>query len=227
MSKTRKLPSQEYLHECFNYDEKTGDLFWKERPREHFNSDRGFNSFNARLAGKLASTCTSKMSYKTTSVGGYSAIASHRVIWKYHTGKDPVGVIDHINQDKLDSRIENLRDVTQDINCHNTSESKNNTSGTKGVSFDKKGSMWRALITIKGNIIHLGFFKDKESAIKARKEAEEKDWSHLDDATVKHNKTNCRNIDLSYLKECLVYDNGELIWNINRPETHFKNKKII
>lgn len=223
MSEVNTLPSQEYLHECFNYDEVTGDLFWKIRPEYHFKNSRGFNSFNNRFAGKLASNLSTSKSYKTTRVTGNAA--SHRIIWKYHTGVDPVGVIDHINQDKLDNRIENLRDVSQDINCHNTRESKNNTSGVKGVSFDKRDTIWRAGITIRGNIIHLGFFKDKEDAIKARKEAEEKDWSHLEDITIKHNKSNCKSIDLSYLKECFIYDDGKLIWNTDRPTAHFKTKK--
>ena len=47
-------PPYAYLNECFQYYVTTGELFWKERPREHFASDRGWKIFNARHAGKLA-----------------------------------------------------------------------------------------------------------------------------------------------------------------------------
>ena len=50
---------------------------------------------------------------------------------------------------------------------------KNNTSGYKGVSWDKRSSKWRAIITLKGNSYDLGYFENIQDAIKARKQAEE------------------------------------------------------
>lgn len=76
--------------------------------------------------------------------------------------------IDHINNDRLDNRIENLRWATNQENTFNSQISKNNTSGIKGVSYNKRDKKWIARITINGKVIHIGSFLNKEDAIKAR-----------------------------------------------------------
>jgi len=60
------------------------------------------------------------------------------------------------------------------LNSMRMKTSVNNTSGVKGVYFEKKTKKWRAQITFQGKMMYLGAFKDKEDAIKARKAAEEK-----------------------------------------------------
>lgn len=83
-------------------------------------------------------------------------------------------VVDHINHDKLDNRKENLRICTQQQNVMNSSISKLNTSGFKGVHFSKNTNKWCSRISFKGGRIVLGYYKDIKDAIKVRKEAEEK-----------------------------------------------------
>lgn len=79
---------------------------------------------------------------------------------------------DHINQNKLDNREKNLRTVTKSQNGFNTVLSKSNTSGHKGVYWDKFTKKWRAEIKLFYKKISLGRFTNIEDAISARKEGE-------------------------------------------------------
>ena len=85
---------------------------------------------------------------------------------------------DHINHDKtLDNRKSNLRPATKSEQSQNTGMFKNNTSGIKGVGWDKLHQKWRAYIGINHKTIYLGLFADKNDAIKTRLEAELKYFS--------------------------------------------------
>jgi len=95
----------------------------------------------------------------------------HRLIWWLLKGNLPKGQIDHINQDRLDNRIENLRDVTNQINNKNSTLRITNKSGYTGISWDKITKSWRCSITVAGKCINLGRYKLLEDAIAVRKEA--------------------------------------------------------
>ena len=73
---------------------------------------------------------------------------------------------------KIDNRKSNLRIVTHSENMMNASMGVNNTSGCKGVSFDKNRNQWMAYIILDGEQINLGRFKHKDEAIRVRKQAE-------------------------------------------------------
>lgn len=94
-------------------------------------------------------------------------ILAHRVAWFLHHGEWPDGFIDHINGDKLDNRIANLRVVTKSENCHNVGLRKTNTTGLTGIVFDERKKKWRARISVSGKRHSLGYFDDKESAAQA------------------------------------------------------------
>ena len=98
----------------------------------------------------------------------------HRLVWLYHHGYLPDNFIDHINRNPSDNRIENLRICPNNHrqNAQNTGKFSHNTSGHKGVGWSPGKGKWRAVIGVKGKSIHLGYFKDKVSAIQARKIAE-------------------------------------------------------
>ena len=98
----------------------------------------------------------------------------HRVILDLYKQEDNECVVDHINHNKLDNRKKNLRICQQIDNAHNLRLSINNTSGVTGVQWMKDRNKWRAFITIENKKKYLGDFYNKEEAIKARKEAEEK-----------------------------------------------------
>ena len=97
----------------------------------------------------------------------------HRVIWEKHNGKIPKGLeIDHINHDRLDNRIENLRLVTKQENQRNAKRRIDNTSGVTGVVWRNENKRWYAQIGIDGKNIHLGCFSEFSDAVNARKNAE-------------------------------------------------------
>lgn len=79
---------------------------------------------------------------------------------------------DHIDRNELNNRKNNLRICTHQENCFNKSLPSNNTSGVIGVVWDKERKKWAAQIGLNEKCIHLGRYDNKESAIKARLEAE-------------------------------------------------------
>ena len=92
--------------------------------------------------------------------------------------------LDHINGDRLDNRIENLRPVTRQENLKNQKRSIANTSGVTGVYWDRETGKWRALIRIGGKVKTIGRFLSFEEAVMARKEAERKNGYHANHGRV-------------------------------------------
>lgn len=97
-------------------------------------------------------------------IGKQKVIFMHRLISKTPNGFDT----DHINRNKLDNRLVNLRIVTRQINAFNVSPQKNNKSGITGVTWVTRDKKWMARIQIKT----LGLFKKKSLAILTRRTAE-------------------------------------------------------
>ena len=88
----------------------------------------------------------------------------HRVI-AARMGLEITGLlVDHINGDGLDCRRENLRIATRAQNQHNRRRSVANTSGYKGVFFDKRAGRWRAAISLDGRLRYLGSFTSAAQA---------------------------------------------------------------
>jgi len=87
----------------------------------------------------------------------------HRLINGTDDGLDT----DHVNRNKLDNRCSNLRSLSHRSNGMNRSKNKNNTSGYKGVSFDKQVKRWRATTGYGGKQKFLGYFNTPEDASKA------------------------------------------------------------
>jgi hypothetical protein len=88
----------------------------------------------------------------------------HRLIWLWVNGEWPTGQIDHINGDKTDNRIENLRDVGGSQNQWNIHANVNNSTGFRGVVFIKAMSKYRAQIRRNGKRTYLGTFDSAELA---------------------------------------------------------------
>ena len=144
--------TQERLKEVLNYDPETGVFTWARKgPGVAF--------------GKRAGSFTSE-GYRRVTIDKKEYRAA-RLAWLYVYGEWPSEVVDHINRDRSDDRIRNLRDVPARVN------SKNN--GSVGVCWVKAKKKWQAFI---GNV-YLGQFEDFDAAVAARKQAELSDPDFL------------------------------------------------
>jgi hypothetical protein len=165
----KKNISPKFVKSLLNYDKETGVLTWKERGVELFNSERAMNSWNAKLAGEVAFTAKHREGYLHGKILGMGFLA-HRIAWACHYGEWPTNEIDHVNGDRTDNRIENLRSCDRSENARNCAIRKDNTSGHVGVHFNKLHGTWNA--TSCGR--HIGSYSTKEEAVAARKAAPEK-----------------------------------------------------
>lgn len=96
---------------------------------------------------------------------------AHRLAFFYMLGRWPLGDVDHINQDSLDNRWENLRECSHAENGRNQKKYLSNTSGHTGIHLRESGK-WRARIFAEGKHINLGTFSSYELAVAARALAE-------------------------------------------------------
>ena len=157
------------LNHLFEYDKETGNLIWKIKP-----SSRGHSVKAGDIAGTLKSH-----GYLCVGIN-YNSYRAHRLIFLMHKGYLPK-TVDHINGDKLDNRIENLRAATIGQNQHNRKTNANNTSGYKGVCWNKAQKKWTARITLERKNIHLGYFANVEEAAEVVRKAREElhgDFAH-------------------------------------------------
>ena len=159
------LPSVDLIRSLLNYDAATGKLYWKHRPESMFPNKRIFASWNSRFADKEAFTANSN-GYLAGSVHERMLYA-HRVAWAIYHGAWPDLEIDHINCNKKDNRIANLRQADRCENNHNIQKGIRNTSGLKGVRWLKSKRKWVAAITHRKQRIHLGLFTTSEAAYEA------------------------------------------------------------
>lgn len=161
-------------HELFFYDANSGKIFWKERPRSHFDTDRGWKKFNTSYAGKEAGAekLTNKGETSHRHVGCLKK-PTHKIVLEMHGVYVPSGMeVDHISGDSLDNRVENLRVVTRQENMRNKRQSKKNTSGCTGVFFYVRYAKWCAQIRDGSRNVCLGYFTKKSDAIARRKKEE-------------------------------------------------------
>ena len=144
----------ERLRHLLDYDPVSGVFTWKNPPHARFK------------VGQVTGTVNT-FGYVVIVVDG-KARKAHRLAWLYMTGEFPPNQMDHINRIKTDNRWENLRPATRQQNSMNCTRN-NNTSGKKGVSWDKQNGKWQARIRVNGKLHHLGFYHDIEDAAVAYK----------------------------------------------------------
>lgn len=150
----RNEVSVEKVRALLSYEALTGSLKWIEKP------SRGVS------VGDIAGFITSA-GYRSIRIAGVGYQA-HRLAWLHHYGEWPADELDHINGNKDDSRIENLRDANRKKNCENKRHpQRNNTSGFLGVSWAKNEKKWVAQISHNGKKRSLGYFSSPELAHQA------------------------------------------------------------
>lgn len=153
----------DYLKSILTYEKETGLIRWKIRPvRSKKKTD---------IAGTLLD------GYVVIVVSG-KALKAHRVAWALTFNEWPKGLIDHINGNRSDNRIDNLRTGTQTQNLQNKrSALPSSKSGLIGAMFDNSTGRFRARIRSNGKRINLGSFSTQDEAhfayLKAKREMHE------------------------------------------------------
>lgn len=144
----------EKARDVLEYCQQTGVLRWR--------VDRG-----PVKAGQIAGNARPD-GYRQLTINGKAYLA-HRVVWLLVRGEWPNIEIDHINGNKSDNRIENLRDVAKSVNLQNQfrPHKHNRFSKYMGVSWDRERNKWRASLTLGGKNIKIGRFATEEAAHKA------------------------------------------------------------
>lgn len=161
--KKSELPSVVLLREALDYDSESGNLIWKARPRHHFKTDRAHTVTNTRYAGRIAGSLEGKQGYLTIMLNEVT-LKAHRVAWALTYGEWPADLIDHINGNKLDNRLSNLRACTRAEN--NRNRTRRHTSGApyKGISFHRLTGKWSSEIAAGSTREFLGLFDTPEAA---------------------------------------------------------------
>lgn len=153
------MSDRELWASLLHYDPDTGVFVWK--PRANVQP-----VWNVRHAGKEAGTV--HRGYRFLHCHGRRVLA-HRIAWLLHYGEMPLGELDHINRNRLDNRIANLRPATRAQNQQNQRRPKLSASGFRGV--ERHHSKWHARITANGVKHHVGSFATAEEAAAAYWEA--------------------------------------------------------
>jgi hypothetical protein len=151
MTKSYPLPCREEVAEWLLYCPATGLLTWRK--------DRNYNA----KAGSQAGAVCPATGYRRIRLGKKRKLQAHRIAWLLHYGVDPFPLeIDHIDGNRLNNRIDNLRLVTKQQNQFNRKTNKNNSSGYRGVYLI--GGKWQAAIRINGHLQRIGTFETAQLA---------------------------------------------------------------
>ena len=160
----RKDLTQEQVKELFDY--RDGKIYWRKYVRIIRKGDE---------AG-----CITPEGYLLVGIKRKHYLV-HRVIWLWHKGYMPEGMIDHKDRNRLNNNIGNLREVSDQCNVRNSIVHKSNSSGVKGISWSEISNKWHSYIGIEGKRVHLGLYDNFSDAVKARWEKEvEVNWAGCD-----------------------------------------------
>jgi hypothetical protein len=146
------------------YDPTTGIFVWSKSPARVIKA--------GTVAGRLG-----RDGYIAIQIKGRLYFA-HRLAWLYVNGVWPKNQIDHINGNRSDNRIENLREATRKQNGENRRVVSTTRSGKTGVTWNERYGVWYARIMHNKKPIHLGAFKNLDAAIAVRVAAEQSMFTH-------------------------------------------------
>lgn len=153
--------NQERVKELFDYNEETGVI------------TRKVNIANNKVkTGDNVGSSSSSHGYLECSIDKKSYLV-HRIIWLWYYGYLPESLIDHVDEDKLNNRINNLREASKTCNAQNCGNPKNNKSGVKGVYWCNNSGYWKAQIGVNNRVKHIITTDDFEEAVCARLAAEQ------------------------------------------------------
>lgn len=164
MMKRHPLPTQECLKELFLYEEETGRLYWKYRPENSFYDLRSARNWNTKYAGKEAGTKDKNGAIVFTLE--CKVHFAHRIIYKIKTGLEPP-YIDHFDLNPGNNLFDNLRPASNAQNSWNKNKYARNTSGYKGVTYDKIHRKWVGRVGFNYKSHGAGYFDKIEDAAAA------------------------------------------------------------
>jgi hypothetical protein len=159
------IPTPEELRQLLRYEPETGKLFWRERGAGF--TDRQRSAFNGTYAGKEALACVGNHGYRCGTIIRRNVLA-HRIAWAIHFGVWPTDELDHVDGNRTNNRIANLRAATSQDNKKNRAIRSDNKSGATGIDWRPREKLWAARLAGKS----IGYFRTKDEAIVARKSAE-------------------------------------------------------
>lgn len=146
--------TQEQVRAIFDYDDENG---WLIRKKDEF----------GRVVNRPCGHKPSRShGYGVVGIDGRRYL-THRIIWLLVHGTWPDEELDHIDQNKMNNRIENLRPATRAENCQNQGLRRNNSLGYSGVSWNKATKKFKAYIMVDNKEIYLGLFDIVEEAFLA------------------------------------------------------------
>ena len=167
----------EILRRLLTYDPETGRLYWRARTRDLCGDETAWKRWNRNYAGTEAFTARTTAGYLKGKVLDKTCLA-HRVAWAIVHGAYPAEHIDHINHDKTDNRLVNLRAVSGAENHKNRKLPQDNKSGMVGVLRDVTRARWRAYFCADSKRTTLGYYHCFARAASARKTAEAQHGYH-------------------------------------------------
>ena len=175
----KNLPTQKILNECFSYDQKSGEVFWKVRPINHFTNAHGWRIFNGKFAGtRLPESRYSHGEKVAIAVclsmnGKRIALPLHHIVWALHFGKYPKDLLLHRDGDLWNNKVPNLVETTA---AGRKATHPKNGGPTQGVSYhpEAKKKKYQAQITSRGRLKSLGYYPTQKEANQAYMEAFDK-----------------------------------------------------
>ena len=152
-----------YAAEYLRFDFEAGEIYWKKSRGSRKAGSRAGNVWTKQRTGRQ---------YRRIGINKKDYFEHRLLFCFFHRSNKSGFEIDHIDQNSLNNKIENLREVTRSDNAKNLKQAKNNTSGYTGVRWDNQRQKWESRIYVDGRRIHLGRFTKKREAIFRRKLAE-------------------------------------------------------
>ena len=152
-----------FLDEAFTVHP-TGHLVWKVRPIGHFKTQQAFSAWNKRYANTTAGRVGvhGYVHIHLKIYGVQQMLKGHHIVWALSTGRWPTTELDHINGNRSDNRIGNLRESSRTQNCQNRSKRANTVCRSKGVTLNK--GKYQSRIQVDGVPKHLGTFQTEREA---------------------------------------------------------------
>jgi hypothetical protein len=159
-----RILTQQRLHELLRYDLETGVFTYAcARPKVR--------------VGAVAGHTHAGHGYRQIKLDGRLYLA-HRLAWLYVHGRWPSDMLDHIDRDRTNNRLSNLRESDRFLNRQNALVPRNSTSGIKGVTWNSTLGKWHARIGFGNKRHHVGWFHSAEDAALARAAAEKQMHMH-------------------------------------------------